>query len=138
MNGPDTGHVVYFAGAGQFVKVGYSANVLERMRDLQTSNPEKIVLLYTIGYESGAEARRDERYWRQQLKNVGREARGEWVGLPLLVRDYSKMRVYTIAELMALPRASRKELIAEAIRTYGLDVPFDMRKLTSSSATCNI
>ena len=43
---------VYFIRAGRFIKIGVAINVGERLRYLQISNPEKLVL---IGHIAGNE-----------------------------------------------------------------------------------
>ncbi|MEN6302636.1 MAG: GIY-YIG nuclease family protein, partial [Armatimonadia bacterium] len=79
MEGPEKGHLVYFIACNNFVKVGYAADVYRRLSQLQTGNPVELKLVMTFGYPDEITARKEERYWREQLVACGKAAHGEWV-----------------------------------------------------------
>ena len=41
------GKEIYFVKSGDYVKIGLSSNIKERLTDLQTGNPEPLELLYS-------------------------------------------------------------------------------------------
>lgn len=64
-------HVVYFIGAGPFIKIGYTRDVTRRMIQLCTGCPYPIELLGTISGASGTEAKLHDRF-------AAHRAHGEW------------------------------------------------------------
>lgn len=63
--------MIYFIRVGQFIKVGYSADALERIRSLQTANPYPIETLAICEGDPGMEADIHRRLAKYRI-------RGEW------------------------------------------------------------
>lgn len=65
---------VYVARCGDFYKIGYSEDPIERMKALQTANPELIILVATIPGSMQSES-----YWHRTFAH--KSVRGEWFKL---------------------------------------------------------
>ncbi len=73
----------YFIKAGNFVKIGCSTDPEKRLRAIQTGNPHKCELLYSIYNEDMFEM---EQWVQMELKKY--HIRGEWYRLTPKVREY--------------------------------------------------
>ena len=93
--------MVYFIQSGEYVKVGYTANLKSRYKQYVTENPNPVYLLATIngGYDI-------ERKIHKQLKDY--KHRGEW----FVYTDIVKQKIALIIKENALnvepPRAKAK------------------------------
>lgn len=116
MEGPETGFLVYFILAGGWVKVGYTEDVRERMKQLQTGNPFDLDLLLTLDFASESSARKAERKYRDWLGQDSVVSR-EWVSVERFVRC-TPLRFRTAAEIVA-DFPSRKDLIDSALISRG-------------------
>ncbi len=77
---------VYFVGAGGFVKIGYSANWMQRIAELQTGCPFKLSLLYLMHG-----TRQIEHTIHQQFADL--RLHGEWFrGAPTLIHFLERYR----------------------------------------------
>ena len=62
---------LYFIKCGEYVKIGVSENVERRFRDLESSNPSPLEIIYHGPGEAD-----DEEFWHNVYKH--RHHRGEW------------------------------------------------------------
>jgi predicted GIY-YIG superfamily endonuclease len=117
------GQLVYFLVCGDWLKVGYSNDLPNRLKALQTSNAHPITLLMTIRFDSEKEARRAEAEYRKWLSR-GTETRGEWVKLEAdrigpLARLLVPVRLVSLREFLRDPPTIR-DIILESIADRGL------------------
>lgn len=117
MDGPTHGHVVYFIACDHYVKVGYSADVLSRLRNMQIGNPRELVLAATVGYPNEETARAAETWWRNRLIECGRQASGEWVELEydMIGGSIRALKPWKAVRLSEIRRATNAQIIEEAI-----------------------
>lgn len=77
---------IYFAQAGEFIKIGIAYNVAERLRQLQIHSPEDVTLLGTINGDYGVEQEIHKRL-------ASARHRGEWFRItPLVLREIGRLR----------------------------------------------
>lgn len=116
MEGPDIGYLVYFIRAGSWVKVGYTENVRERARQLQTGNPLQLDVMLTLPFESERSARKAERDYRNWL-GANTAVSGEWV---FVENDttFNPIRLRHIRDIVA-EHVPRKDLIDSVIESRG-------------------
>lgn len=70
-------HYLYGISDGEFIKIGMSKNYEERMKNLQTSTPNKLSLVWCCYVsEDSREARRQEKKLHRACK--AHHVRGEW------------------------------------------------------------
>jgi predicted GIY-YIG superfamily endonuclease len=119
VDGPDTGHVVYFVRAGDWMKVGYSKDVYARVRELQVGNPYPVDIVFTLGFAERAEALRAETAWFKDL-SAHTARRGEWLRLESF-RPLPR-KPMTVGELIAL-ESSNRDVLDDALRSRGFRVP---------------
>ena len=70
------------------IKVGRSLNPIRRLSGLQTSNPNEIKLLGSIGLKNSKSWMNNEKMIHDDLKNQGYHIRGEWFRADSLVLNY--------------------------------------------------
>ena len=70
------------------IKVGRSLNPISRLAAIQTSNPNEIKLLGSIGLKNSKSWINNERIIHDDLKNQGYHIRGEWFRADSLVLNY--------------------------------------------------
>lgn len=84
-----TGHV-YFLRAGNTVKIGFSTNLSERLRNIRTGCPEKVRLVKVVAGTMKTERMYHDRYAEYRLD-------GEWFDLRGRLAKYLEMCVKPIA-----------------------------------------
>lgn len=91
---------IYFLGCAGFIKIGFTITMTQRLINIQTSNPNEVVLIHKMSGTLGREG---------EIHNAFGEfrARGEWF------RDVPELRAY-IDRLKA-----RGDRVGEAIRRQG-------------------
>lgn len=72
---------IYFAGFGDYVKIGYSVDVDSRMKTLQTGFPMKLVLFLVIRGTPELEKQMHKKFVKSRL-------RGEWFKLSYEVTEF--------------------------------------------------
>jgi hypothetical protein len=106
LSAPEAGYI-YFVRMGAFVKIGFTTDVAARMKAIQTSSPEKIVLLRI---ERGAVE--NERTFHRRFHRY--RANGEWFtlqgGLATFLKDCT--------EPIAVPAAIVRQNFFD--RLYGI------------------
>jgi len=73
---------VYIVQAGECVKIGVSNNVKKRMRQIQTSNPEKLYLILLLNMPSRPRAEKLEEYLHDKFSNYRCTGGREWFKVP--------------------------------------------------------
>lgn len=61
------------------VKIGFTNNLQNRLRTIQTSHPEKIVIHHYIEFDSEKEMRNAEKKLHETLRHIRKK--GEWFNL---------------------------------------------------------
>ena len=76
-------HYVYFVAQAEsrFIKIGATADVTARVRQLQTGNPQRLIILRTIEFESADDARSCEALLHERYRSLGLGAYGEWFAM---------------------------------------------------------
>lgn len=69
-------HRIYFVRAGEFVKVGFSTDYQERVKQLQTASPHELKVIALLIGTTGLEAEIHRR-----LTRAGFAVRGEWFAI---------------------------------------------------------
>ena len=69
-------HRIYFVRAGEFVKVGFSTDYAERVKQLQTASPHELKVVGLLIGTTGLEAEIHRR-----LTSAGFAVRGEWFAI---------------------------------------------------------
>ena len=84
----------YFLKCGNFVKIGSSINIEDRLQDLRTGNPYKLELLGDIK-NSVKDIDNVEADLHYGLKSNGFHHQGEWFHLSEDLKDYIKVLLHS-------------------------------------------
>jgi len=68
--------IVYFVSDGEYVKIGYTSDIKERMQSLQIGNPRRLKMLFCIGCRNEYFALQLETFLQSIYQ--GRHVLGEW------------------------------------------------------------
>lgn len=76
-------YYVYFVAQAEsnFVKIGATSDVGARLRQLQTGNPQRLIILRTIEFKFAEDARDFEALLHERYRRLGYGAYGEWFAL---------------------------------------------------------
>lgn len=69
-------YYVYMMSAGNFIKIGHSANPEKRVEQMQTGNPHEIEIIALLPFDSKKQAHNEEKRLHFMLKK--HNFRGEW------------------------------------------------------------
>lgn len=86
---------VYFIKCKEFVKIGHTTNVRQRVMEMQTANPYDLELILLIHYDSRIRAVKDER--RLHITYKDHRVRGEWFVNIDVMADWPKIHALTYA-----------------------------------------
>lgn len=77
---------MYFISDGEFVKIGRSKNIQQRLHGLQSSNPRNLELIGCHYPEDSMSSKKHEKYWHETFAPY--KVRGEWFNLPEEAVEY--------------------------------------------------
>ncbi len=86
---------VYFVRCKEFVKIGHTTNVRQRVMEMQTASPYDLELILLIHYDSRIKAVKDERRLHTTYKDY--RVRGEWFVDIDVMADWPKIHALTYA-----------------------------------------
>ena len=114
------GHV-YIATDGTYCKIGYSSDVAERVRILNTSSPNEIQLLYAFKCfdPNLVEAHLHDKFKRQQVK-------GEW--FVLYQDDLSQIITYARTKLIDPTSDAWCDEVARRIKAWAIANQAEVKK----------
>lgn len=95
--------VVYAIAAGDSVKIGYTTNLEQRMKAIQSTCPHPIVCLGTAPGGQLLERALHRQFARHRVY-------GEWFDLPPDQRDALRRRLSGEPHFIQLPRAGKREM----------------------------
>lgn len=70
----ETGYI-YFIRCNQYIKIGKTSNLYQRVHSLQGSNPHELKL---VGIYASASLTVDEKFFHNEVKKIANKIRGEW------------------------------------------------------------
>ncbi len=88
-------HYCYIVQAGNFVKIGYTSNIENRLEQIQTNNPKEVKLLVCFPHETRGAARAMEQRWHLRF-SVHLE-RGEWYRRAAVLKELNRNEMHEIA-----------------------------------------
>lgn len=83
-----TSSFVYFIKINNYVKIGYTCGIPCRLNDINTCNPYKPKLLYSVRFETTEEAKTHERELHDKFSAF--RHKGEWFKYSNEIKEYIK------------------------------------------------
>ena len=72
--GRETGYI-YFIRCNEYIKIGKTSNLYQRVHSLQGSNPHELKL---VGIYASTSLTPDEKFFHNEVEKIANKIRGEW------------------------------------------------------------